>query len=330
MSAHGLIRRGPSAFLAGRAINPIMERVDTQRLMLLLMETPGIGPRALGAVLRRNAVARRTPEEFLALPAEVLRVEYGIRRDSAELLRRSRERLLMEAEASARWLARAGVQLVAEMDAAYPDRLRRRMDNPPPVLFAYGSHRVLERPLLAVACSNGAPEEALAAADRAVAAALERGWSVVTGHNRLGYQRPALACKRLGAPVLYVLDRGIAEGFGNDLTRELFPAARIWGPAYDVQVDLTLTPFGLRCHGTHANNQRRDSLVFALADAVLAGHVRPGGKMEAACLAVLASGRPVWTAGPWADGLWEHGAAPLGTSDPWASPPRPERWAAGV
>src|SRR5207245_2863113 len=116
--------------------------------------------------------------------------------------------------------------LITLRDASYPRRLAERLDVPPPVLFLYGNAPLLDSPLFAVANSNGASEPALAAGDRAAEAALAAGWSLVTGHNRIPYQRPALAVRRNGGRILYVLDRGLRQGFGGDLSRALFPAAR--------------------------------------------------------------------------------------------------------
>ena len=154
------------------------------------------------------------------------------------------------------------------------------------------------QPLFAVANSNGASEEALASTDRAAETAMAAGLHPVTGHNRQAYQRPALVARRNGGRVCYVLDRGLLEAFGNDLSRELFPAARIWSPAYDPACDLTLSPFPLRAHSLADHNSRRDSLIFALADTVIVGEIRQAGRMERECLAALRRGRPVYLAGP--------------------------------
>jgi hypothetical protein len=103
--------------------------------------------------------------------------------------------------------------------------------------------------------------------------------------------------RRNGGRVCYVLDRGIVEAFGGDLSRALFPAARIWGPAYDPECDLYIAPFAPNAHGIAANNRRRDSLIFALADVIVAGELRPGGRMEAECQAAKRRGMPVLAIG---------------------------------
>ena len=259
----------------------------------MLLETPGIGWKTLAAVLRRNAVTRRTPEEFLQLPPSALAEEYGIRRPAAGVLQGRIRAGAEPAMELTRWLSKNGVGVVTLLDATYPRELAERLDEPPPALFLYGSPSLLGVSRFAVANSNGAPEEALSAADAAVETAIESGLVLVTGHNRAAYQRPALAARRNGGRVIYVLDRGLRHGFGGDLSRALFPAARIWGPSFDPACDLAISPFPLRAQGIAANNRRRDSVVFALADRLLAGYVRPGGQMEAECRAALGRGQRV-------------------------------------
>lgn len=280
--------------------------MDVTELILLLSDVPGVGEKTLAAILHRNAVLRRTPDLFLALGVDQFVEEYGLRREAAQRVSAASAGERNRAAALAREMRRGGVHLLTVLDAAYPRLLLDSLDEPPPALYAYGTVGLLETPLFAVANSNGASEAALAAADRAAEAAISRGWWPVTGHNRVPYQRPALVSRRNGGRVCYVLDRGMFEAFGGDLGRELFPAARIWSPAYDPACDLTLSPFPLRAHSLAVHNQRRDEILFGLARAVFVGEVRPGGQMERECRRALSRGVPVFLAGPESDrdALW--------------------------
>jgi predicted Rossmann fold nucleotide-binding protein DprA/Smf involved in DNA uptake len=292
--------------------------MDTTELILLLSEVPGIGDRTLAGILRKNSVLRRSPEEFLCLSPEMLRDEYDLLKKPAACVAAITPALKEAASATARSLRRAGVTVVTLLDAVYPARLLERLDDPPSVLYAYGNLALLESRLFAVANSNGIPDQVLSLTDQAAEAALEAGWWPVTGHNRPAYQRPALVSRRMGGRVCYVLDRGILEAFGGDLSKDLFPAARIWSPAYDPACDLTISPFALSDHSLATHNRRRDEIVFALADIVLAGVVKPGGQMEKVCLTVLKQGRKVVLMGPAigaADGLIEAGAVNLDPQD---------------
>jgi predicted Rossmann fold nucleotide-binding protein DprA/Smf involved in DNA uptake len=285
--------------------------MNVTELILLLSEVTGIGDKTIAAVLHRNALLRRTPGQFIALGADRWVEEYGFRRDAAVALDGVARSGLHGATTLAREMHKAGIRLLTVQDAASPNRHIESLEDPPPVIYAYGSLSLADAPLFAAANSNGAGEEALAATDRAAEAAIGCGWSPVTGHNRVPYQRPALVSRRNGGRVCYVLDRGMFEAFGGDMSRELFPAARIWSPAYDPDCDLTLSPFPLRAHGLAVHNRRRDELIFGIARVVFVGAVRPGGQMERACRQAVARGVAVLLVGPEAesDAEWiEFGA----------------------
>lgn len=272
--------------------------MEATELILLLQSVPGVGERTVEAVLRRNAILRRSPDEFLHLSSERIHTEVKMRRESAETLLRElpdrRERACEEA----RFLRRNGVTVINILEAAYPTRLMERLEEPPPVLFCYGNSALLSCPLYAVVNSNDATEGALACADAAAALALECGWSPVTGHNRHAYQRTALVARRTGGKVCYVLDRGLLSAFGADLSRQLFPAAAIWSPCYDPDSDLTISPFGLRDPEIGENNRRRDALIIGLAEVILVGQARPRGQMESVCRSALMRGQRVLLVGP--------------------------------
>lgn len=267
--------------------------MDNADLVLLLSVARGVGPRATAEILRLNAVLRRSAADFLALSAAELMAGYALKRDAADaILAAGRLRAAWAAE-TVRSLRAAGIMVLTITDATYPSRLLRGCPKPPPVVYAFGALEVLAARVFAVANSNDAGEEDLAAADRAAAVAIEEGWTPVTGHNRIPYQRTALVARRQGARVCYVMDRGLRHGFGGDLTRDLFAAARIWNPAYDPSRDLAISAFGPDDHGSAGNNRRRDELVFALADAVIAGYLKPGGVMQTICREAEDRGVPV-------------------------------------
>jgi predicted Rossmann fold nucleotide-binding protein DprA/Smf involved in DNA uptake len=284
------------------------------QLVLLLSAVPGVGERTLGHLLLRNAALRCSPEELLALEPSVLVRDYQIRQEVAERIAKLSADQRCQAEEMARHMKRTGVQIVTFLDATYPMRLQRRMQAPPPVLYLFGNVSLLSRPFFAIANSNGASEEALACGDTVARMALDSGWTPVTGHNRKAYQRPALVARRSGKPVCYVLDRGLLEAFGGYWSRDLFAAARIWNPHYDPLCDLALSPFEMRAHMLAVHNRRRDDILFALADVIFVGEVRPGGHMEAVCLRARAQGVPVYLMTPGLlqnEKLKEAGAQPM-------------------
>src|SRR5689334_21326318 len=170
--------------------------METTELILLLMDIPGIGGRTIEAVLRKNAVIRRPPDELLALPKSALCADYGLRSQTAAQLTDISMQARKQAEADGAWLRQHGVSLISSLDASYPVRFSERLSDPPSVLFSYGNGGLLNGRLMAIANSNKTSEDALARGDRVVEAAIAEGWTVVTGHNRIQYQRPALAARR--------------------------------------------------------------------------------------------------------------------------------------
>lgn len=267
--------------------------MDHAALVLALMGVQGIGAAAILKVARRARDLGQFPEDVVHSDARTLEDLFGLPRRQAQALAEKAPSRWPRACEEADALARQGVRVLLSIDDDYPTAVLRRMASPPPVLMLYGWVRLLREPLFAVACSNGAPEADMAAIDAAAAVAVDAGWRPATGHNRAPYQRAALAARRFGAPVCYVLDRNLLEGFAGDLRRELFGAARIWSPTFDPKSDLALAPFMPNAHGVGDGGRRRDAVALALAGLILAAHLRPGGAMERLVREAQDHGAPV-------------------------------------
>jgi hypothetical protein len=172
-----------------------------------------------------------------------------------------------------------------------------------------------------IAVSNDAPPETLARQDELADALIELGGVPVTGHDRLPYQRLALAAQRRNRPTLYVFDRGLREALGPAFDRPPFAAARIRDAVFSTERDLALSPFRLDDHGLGSNNRRRDRLVFAMADVVLALSVRPGGNMAKECVRSQSQGKPVYVVtgpGSNAQHLSDLGCEAMPSGSDWA------------
>jgi len=269
------------------------------RFALLLTCVPHLGERHLAQVLDQWARLRVSVDELLATPAEKLQQEWGLSPQAAEALTEPRRTWWSRFEQLDALVRRHGVQVLTAQHRLYPLALETFCDQPPPVLFALGQMSLLQNGWrFAVACSRGAPHVALEAVDEIAQQAVREGGIPVTGHNTPPYQRVALAAIRQERPSITVLDRGLLEALGEGLNRPLFPAARLYELEFRTDRDVVLSPFPLQagCLGLH--NQRRDELVFALADVVFAVWVRAGGVMERLCLRAKELGKriEVWKA----------------------------------
>jgi predicted Rossmann fold nucleotide-binding protein DprA/Smf involved in DNA uptake len=283
---------------------------------------PYLGEKTLTRLLHTNARLRVTPEEFLALSPAEWQTRYEIDPRAAEHLYRHSSELLALSADLARTVRSHHVQVLTCESMTYPQPLERYDDSPPPILYALGNQDLLDsgelhvhgRFTFTVAVSNGAPTESLVRLDQIAADLVQAGGIPVTGHDRAPYKRLALAAQRINRSIIYVLDRGLREALGPEFDRPPFAAARIREAVFDVNRDLALSPFRLDDHALGANNRRRDRMIFALADLVIAVDVNAGGAMEAECRRSQEQGRTVRVAAGGREGnaaLLAAGCVPL-------------------
>jgi len=272
----------------------------------------GVGSATLASLLRGMAIQRVSPADVSCLTAGDLRARFGIPHREASGIAAALRAPRLDLVAMSERLHRAGGSVVTLLDAAYPARLTRWMSPSPPVLYLRGDAALLNSPLIAVANSNGASASAVRATDAAVSQALDAGFTPVTGHNRPEYQQAALVARRRGAPVCYVLDRGLVTVLENRDDTALFHAARIW-PSGSRTNDLVLSTCPPLLSGAVGTNRLRDATVMALATAIVAAHVRPGGRMASLLEQAIRSGRPV----AW---LGEAASKPANLSGPSLTP----------
>jgi predicted Rossmann fold nucleotide-binding protein DprA/Smf involved in DNA uptake len=305
------------------------EAISPTQFILLLHSVPHLGEKGLARLLRLIAQQRLTPEVCLSLSEAEWRNRCELPPRTAAYLSEQRTALLAKSAEMVRTMHAYPLRVLTFASASYPQRLERNDDAPPPIVYALGNQALLEssngprktRFTFTIAVSNGAPPAALTLQDQIAEALVLQGGVPVTGHDRAPYKRLALAAQRHNRPILYVLDRGLREALGPEFDRPPFAAARIRDAVFDLQRDLAISSFRLDDHGLGANNRRRDSLIFALADTILALDVRAGGGMGQSCIRAQEQGRPVFVALGGRDGnqiLRDLGCAALPDSPDWA------------
>lgn len=281
---------------------------------LRLWELPQVGDRVAHRVLRQCRARGHGLATFFRLPPSVWREEFALPAAAIQRLvdggaaHDTHCRLLLQ-----RLEACAG-QIWGLGEALYPERLAIRLDVPPPWLSAVGPRHVLDVPTIAVLNSRHIDERVVRASHAAVQAAIARGFSVVSGGMKASHRVSAVAARAAAAPRLIVLDRGLLATFGAAPDRDPFG----FGPgrgAFDARRCLVVSPFRLGDHASPHNGPRRDELVAALADVILAVHARPGGVIERICLAALDRGQVVLSWYGENAGLVAAGAAPIGERD---------------
>jgi len=262
------------------------------QFVLYLHSVPQLGEKSLTRLFAVLAQQRLTPTQCLALTASEWKARFDLKASVANSLTENKSPLLVKSAELLKAFRVHPLYLITQSSAAYPAKLERYDETPPPILYALGNARLLELPqasqnalfTFTVAVSNDAVSSSLDRADEIANALIVAGGVPVTGHDRLPYQRLALCAQRLDKSILYVLDRGLREALGADYDRPPFAAARIRDAVFEPRRDVAISPFRLDDHGLGANNKRRDRLIFALSDVVIVADIRSGGGMMSECI----------------------------------------------
>jgi predicted Rossmann fold nucleotide-binding protein DprA/Smf involved in DNA uptake len=259
---------------------------------IMLSELPHVGERTAARVLELNRQRRHGMATFFRLPEAVLREDYRLHADTCRRLVAGRG----DHESRCRWLADrftgAGGAVRLRDEPTYPERLRERLDPAPAVVFLVGAPEILTTPTVAVLSSRDIDEHSVTASLTVVRAAAAHGFVLVSGGMKANHRIVAVAGRALALPRVIVLDRGVFSTFGASFDRDPFGL----GPgraALHTGRTLVLSPFRLLDPAAPRNGRRRDEMIAALADVVVAVHARVGGEIERVCFTALDRGQCV-------------------------------------
>ena len=280
----------------------------------MLSELPAVGERRAARIAAAASARGVRLLDLFALPAQVLARDYQLPLRAVACLGAARARF----EAHCRHLLaclRAGSGAVCQPgDAAYPDRWLARARPVPPIVYVHGNPAIQHRPTFAILSSRGLTQRSVSACIQVIQYAAEAGLTLVTSGMKGTYRVAAVAGRAAGVPRIVVLDRGLLAAFGAHMDRDPFG----FGPgraAFDRERTLVMSPYRLADHAVPRNGARRDELVAALADVIVATSVRPGGTMERVCLEALDRGQCVLSWHGDHDGLLAAGATPIDETD---------------
>ncbi len=276
--------------------------VETRELQALLAwsAVPQVGERTLQRLLDHARESRGGLAKLWDTPAEDLQCLVRLHPRSAAALAEQRAPRWTRAGEEAAAVRARGVDALRPDEPDYPVRLAglRRW----PMLFAYGTLGLLEEPGVAIVSSKTVTGAGLALVDALADALAQRDVPLISSIHRETYQAAAVAAKRHAGPSVMVLDRGLAEAFPAGVDREPIAPARVWDTRFDPDLQLLLSPFAWMEPWNARSGQRRDALIFDLAEVIVALEVRPGGNMERCCRAAAAAGKQVLVLGNGPDG----------------------------
>lgn len=277
---------------------------------LLFYELPGVGERVLTSVLETVRATRPAGLETVAQRASQL----GLPPRAGRHLHASLARHRQHCQEVAARLRGVGAWLLTPADRDYPPRWLALAEDAPPVVTGVGGRALLRAPAITVLSSRAVGEASVHAAHAAAAAAGAAGWAVVTSGNKAGYRILSIAARACGTPRVVVLDRGLLAAIGSDPARDRFGlgSGRL---RLDLDTTAVVSPFRPSAGHVPHNGPRRDLLVAALCDVIVAAEVRPGGVIERTCLRALDLGRCVLSWQGAHEMLLAAGAAAAGTRE---------------
>ena len=287
---------------------------ETALALVTLAELPRVGERRL---LRVQALARwqgLSLARVVALTADDLAGQYGL--PAAALVRLNRDRFWHTAHCRAlvAQLAACGGSVCQPGDTHYPRRWADRAEPAPPLTYLYGAAKLLDHSAVALLTSRAVSEHTVTATVRLAQRAAQDGFALAVGGMKSTHRIAAATARAAGAPRLIVLDRGLFAAFGGQPEFDPFG----FGPSrrrFDPSATLVLSIFRPHDHATPRNGRRRDELIAALGDIVVALSARPGGEVERICLRALDRGQCVlnWQANN--PSLTAAGAMPIDERD---------------
>ncbi len=229
---------------------------------------------------------------------QIWRADFNLDAKAVEFLVTNRDTLPAVAMEQARLLRNLDVEIITGQSATYPHRIESYDDDMPPILYTRGALPLLTPTPRAFtftsAISRGHTREALERQEQVANRLIALGGTPVTGHDRPAYQRLALAAQRQRRPSIFVLDRGLLEAMGPSCSLPLFAAARIRDAVFAHERDLAVSPFRLNDHCVGGNNVRRDRLIIALSQVIVAVDVSHEGGMLEHCRKAISCGIPVF------------------------------------
>lgn len=171
--------------------------------ILRLLETPGIGPAKVSAVL---AFARENHADLNALLENPSDLKGLLTAKQVEELSNNLERILTLYAA----IRLKGVKLIAADEPGYPERLQTLLgQKAPPLLMVLGNELLLEKPAVGFCGSRKASEKGLATARDCSDQLAQEGINIVSGYAAgvdMAAHRAALEC---GGTTVLVLCEGI-------------------------------------------------------------------------------------------------------------------------
>jgi predicted Rossmann fold nucleotide-binding protein DprA/Smf involved in DNA uptake/SAM-dependent methyltransferase len=269
-------------------------RASTAFDYLVLTGIRGLGDEGVAHVMAEVRRHAGKIQEFLHATPKCLQDRYGLQATVAHNLAGEVEQAREKAAELFDRAHELGIVLLAPGDPDYPARLHEFYDGEPPLLYARGNAALLETACVALVNSAKPSAETLEHTLGLARRLAEAGQTLVAGAEGPSYNVVGLAAKQCGGAAITVLQHGLFAALKAGPQREPVPLARVLGEAWEPGRSLLVSPFRLDGRWQKGNGPRRDKLVLALAERIVAIEVRADGTIAGLCREALRLRRRVF------------------------------------
>jgi|GEM_PF-1241976 len=262
--------------------------------ILALTRIKGVGDEGVARILSQLTLEKGSLDDFFECSQRQLRERFQLRATAAVWVENHLQEAREEAAAIYRRMRQMNVAILAPDHPSYPEGLAEFFEGNPPLLYAHGNLELLAGKHVAVVNSAQPSRTALDFALGLARRLGEAGLTLLASTEGPSYNLVGLAGKQAAASLILVLHQGLFEILGKPDGHEPLPLARRLNHRPDLQKTLLISPFRPDGRWQKGNGLRRDKLLVALAESLVAVEIRSGGAMQGLCRKAQALGRRVF------------------------------------
>jgi DNA protecting protein DprA len=244
-----------------------------------LQKVRGIGPKRYQNVLTKLDELGKSLDDLFKMPAAEIKSVFNLPRNVAEAIAstsgqsQTNSEIMKEPEEAIDQLAAKSIKTLKRGSPDYPKRLEVVLDDKaPPILYAWGNLKLLEKPAVGFCGSRDASEESIVATADTAKQIADLGWVVVSGHARGVDTKAHLAALQNGGSTIIVAPEGLLN---FKLRQELKKIAK-------PEQILIISEFDPKARWSVINAMTRNRTIIGLSDAMILVEARmEGGTFQA-------------------------------------------------
>lgn len=246
--------------------------MNDTKLWISLSQAEGIGIATLKTIHATLTNLHLSLYDIIELDAHQIAHETGLALDLCKKIT-TIQPTIEKSEKEYETLIDSSIEPVLFFDSRYPERILKRIEYPPPVLYYYGNSQLATRKQIAILGDHTASERGYSIAFYAARIAVQHSVTVVSGLAKGPQTMAHRGALEAGGETIAVLPMGISRLKIPDILEDVFDLSRF----------LFISPFLPDEEYALHNSYKRNSLIAAMADAlIIIETLKDGGSFEAA------------------------------------------------